>query len=66
MIDIVELMAKGLDGVSHEECLSRGWAVLGVLIGGLTMVRAVGSIKAADLIAISIKKSAINIAGKIK
>jgi len=66
MIDIVELMAKGLDGVSHEECLSRGWAVLGVLIGGLTMVRAVGSIKTADLIAISIKKSAINIAGKIK
>jgi TetR/AcrR family transcriptional repressor of nem operon len=66
MIDIVELMAKGLDGVSHEECLSRGWAVLGVLIGGLTMVRAVGSIKTADLIAISIKNSAINIAGKIK
>ena len=66
MIEIVELMAKGLDGVSHEECLSRGWAVLGVLIGGLTMVRAVGSIKTADLVAISIKNSAINIAGKIK
>ncbi|WP_428356803.1 TetR/AcrR family transcriptional regulator [Methyloprofundus sp.] len=66
MIDIVELMAKGFDGVSHEECLSRGWAVLAVLIGGLTMVRAVGSIKTADLIAISIKNSAINIAGKIK
>ena len=66
MIDIVELMAKGFDGVSHEECLSRGWAVLGILIGGLTMVRAVGSIKTADLVAISIKNSAINIAGKIK
>lgn len=66
MIDIVELMAKGLDGVSHEECLSRGWAVLGVLIGGLTMVRALDSIKTADLVAISIKNSAINIAGKVK
>ena len=66
MIDIVELMAKGLDGISHEECLSRGWAVLGVLIGGLTMVRAVGSIKTADLIATSIKNSAVTTAGKIK
>jgi TetR/AcrR family transcriptional repressor of nem operon len=66
MIDIVELMTKGLDGVSHEECLSRGWAVLGVLIGGLTMVRAVDSINTADLVAISIKNSAINIAGKTK
>jgi TetR/AcrR family transcriptional repressor of nem operon len=66
MIGIVELMAKGLDGVSQEECLSRGWSVLGVLIGGLTMVRAVDSIKTADLVAIAIKNSAINIAGKIK
>jgi TetR/AcrR family transcriptional repressor of nem operon len=66
MIDIVELMARGLDDVSHEECLSRGWAILGVLIGGLTMVRAVGSIKIADLVAISIINSAINIAGKTK
>lgn len=66
MIAIVALMAKGFDGTSHNECLSRGWAVLGVLIGGLTMVRAVDSIKTADLIAISIKNSAIHIAGKIK
>ncbi|MFT5717980.1 MAG: TetR/AcrR family transcriptional repressor of nem operon [Oleiphilaceae bacterium] len=66
MIDIVKLMAMGLDGVSHEECLSRGWAVLGVLIGGLTMVRAVDSIQTADLVAVAIKNSAINIAGKIK
>jgi TetR/AcrR family transcriptional repressor of nem operon len=66
MINIVELMAKGLNGASHEECLSRGWAVLGVLIGGLTIVRAVDSIMTANLVAISIKKSVINMAGEIK
>jgi AcrR family transcriptional regulator len=66
MVAIVELMAKGLDGASRKERLSRAWAVLGTLIGGLTMVRAVASIKTADLIAISIKKSAINIAREIK
>lgn len=66
MTNIVELMAMGLDGVSQEECISKGWAVLGVLIGGLTIVRAVGSIETADLVAIAIKNSAINIAGKIK
>jgi AcrR family transcriptional regulator len=66
MVTIAELMAKGLDGVSRKERLSRAWAALGVLIGGLTMVRAVASIKTADLIAIAIKKSVINIAGEIK
>lgn len=66
MLTIVELMAKGLEGVSRKERLSRAWAALGVLIGGLTMVRAVASKKTADLIAISIKNSAIDIAGEIK
>lgn len=66
MLTIVELMAKGLEGVSRKERLSRTWAALGVLIGGLTMVRAVASKKTADLIAISIKNSAIDIAGEIK
>lgn len=66
MVTIVELMAKGLDGVSRKERLSRAWAALGVLIGGLTMVRAVASIKTADLIAIAIKNSVIDIAGEIK
>lgn len=66
MTNIVELMAIGLDGVSQEECISKGWAVLGVLIGGLTVVRALDSLKTADLVAIAIKNSVINIAGKIK
>jgi AcrR family transcriptional regulator len=66
MVEIIELMAQGLDGDSHDECLSRGWAVLGVLIGGLTIARAVASIKTADKIAISITNAAIIAAGKTK
>lgn len=66
MIEIVELIAQGLDGDSHEECLSKAWAVLGILIGGLTMARAVASIKTADKIATSITNTAINAAGQIK
>jgi TetR/AcrR family transcriptional repressor of nem operon len=66
MVAIVERMAQGLDGDSHDECLSRAWAVLGILIGGLTMARAVASVKTADKIAISITNTAINTAGKTK
>lgn len=66
MIEIVELMAKKMDGVSHEECVSKSWAVLGILIGGLTMVRAVHSNETADRVATAIKNSAINVAGKMK
>jgi len=66
MTDIVELMVKGLDGTSHEECISRAWVVLGILIGGLTMARAVESKETADLVAASIANAAINAAGKVK
>lgn len=66
MSKIVELMAQGLIGNSHQECLSRAWAVLGILIGGLTMARAVASIKTADQIASSITIAAINAAGPTK
>jgi TetR/AcrR family transcriptional repressor of nem operon len=66
MVAIIELMALGLDGDSHEDCLSRAWTVLGILIGGLTMARAVASVKTADKIAISIANAVINIAGEVK
>jgi predicted Rossmann fold nucleotide-binding protein DprA/Smf involved in DNA uptake len=66
MVDIVELMAQGLDGDSHNECVSRGWAVLAILIGGLTISRAVASIKTADQIAIAITNAAIHAAGKTR
>jgi len=66
MLDIVKLMAQGFDGTSHEECISRAWVVLGILIGGLTMARAVGSTETAELVAASIKKAAFSAAGKVK
>jgi AcrR family transcriptional regulator len=66
MNQIVELMAQGLIADSHQECLSKAWAILGILIGGLTMARAVASIKTADQIAISITNAAINTAGQTK
>ena len=66
MLEIVELMAQGLEGNSQEECLSRAWAVLAILIGGLTMARAVAAINTADQIATSIKNAAVNAAGQTK
>ncbi len=66
MLEIVTLMANGLSGDSEEECLSRAWAMLGILIGGLTMARAVTSKELVEKIAISIIKSAISVAGPTK
>lgn len=66
MINIVELMAEGLDGDSYDECVSKAWVVLSILIGGLTMARAVASIDIADKIATSITNAAIDAAGKTK
>jgi TetR/AcrR family transcriptional repressor of nem operon len=66
MKEIVELIAQGLDGDSQEECLSKAWALLGLLIGGLTTARAVASVKTADKIAVSIANAVISIVGNIK
>jgi AcrR family transcriptional regulator len=66
MLEIVELMAQGFDGESHEVCLSTAWTVLSILIGGLTMARAVASIETADKIATAIIDAAINAAGKTR
>ncbi len=66
MIEIVELMAQGFLGDSQAECLSRAWAVIAILIGGLTMARAVASVDIAENIAASITNTAINMAGQTK
>lgn len=66
MIDIVKLIAQGLQGTSLEECISRAWAVLGILIGGLTIARAVESIETTNLVAISITNAAVSAAGETK
>jgi AcrR family transcriptional regulator len=66
MLEIAEHIAHGLSGDSHEECLSKAWSILSILIGGLTLVRAVASSTIAQDIADSIINTAINAAGEIK
>lgn len=63
MVKITELLAKGLAGGSTEDRQSRAWALLGVLIGGLTMARAVKTRKTTEIIAASIQSTAVGIAG---
>lgn len=66
MKKIAGIIASGLDGSSLEDRLTRAWAMLGILIGGLTMARAVKTSKAADEIAASIRTAAMNVAGKAR
>lgn len=66
MSKIIDLAADGLEGGSKEDKRSRAWAMLSILIGGLTMARAVKTKKTTNEIAQSIKASAINAAGKTK
>ena len=65
MLHIISLMAEGLEDGSKSERVSRAWSVLGILIGGLTMARAVNNEKISNQIAKSIGNAAISAAGKI-
>lgn len=65
MKQIVELMAKGLAGGSLKNRRARSWATLGVLIGGLTIARAVDTPKLAEEIASSIRAAAVVAAGEV-
>ncbi|MDH3918722.1 MAG: TetR/AcrR family transcriptional regulator [Rhodospirillales bacterium] len=63
MAKIADLVADGLEGGSRDERRARAWAMLGVLIGGLTIARAVKTRRAAEEIASSIRLAAVNAAG---
>lgn len=60
---IVDLMADGLAGGSKKQRRAHAWAMLAILIGGLTMARAVHSSEAAHEIATAIRLAAVNAAG---
>ncbi len=62
MKKIANLVADGLKGGSRDDRLPRAWAMLGVLIGGLTMARAVKTDKLAEEIASSICAAATSVA----
>ena len=63
MARIAQLIATGLDGGSEEDRLVRAWAVLGTLIGGLTLARAVETQNLAGRIAAALSQTAMIAAG---
>ena len=63
MTVIANLISNGLDSASVEEGRARAWAMLGILIGGLTMARAMQSEVAAEEVAAAIRRAAVNAAG---
>ncbi len=65
MILIANLVACGLAGTS-EECHTRAWALLSLLIGGLSVSRAMKSGIVADEVAEAITIAAIKAAGRTR
>jgi TetR/AcrR family transcriptional repressor of nem operon len=66
MASIAELVAAGLAGKSDEDRRARAWAMLGILIGGVNIARAMKTSNAADEIAESITAAAIKVAGRVR
>jgi AcrR family transcriptional regulator len=64
MTVIADLVARGLAGNSDEERRDRAWSMLGVLIGGINVARAMKSIKASEEVSEAIKNAAIKAAGR--
>lgn len=63
MLVIAELIAHGLAGKTKENRLIRAWSMLGVLIGGINIVRGMLSAEASDAVADAIRQAAIKTAG---
>lgn len=66
MTMIADLVARGLAGSSDEDRRARAWSLLGVLIGGLNVARAMKSTKASEEVAEAIKSAAIKAAGRTR
>jgi TetR/AcrR family transcriptional repressor of nem operon len=66
MARIAELVAAGLAGNSDEDRRARAWSMLGILIGGVNIARAMKTSNAADEIAKSITAAAIKVAGRAR
>ena len=65
MTRIANLVASGLAGTS-DDCHRRAWALLSVLIGGLTVSRAMKSKAVADEVADAITVAAMKAAGRTR
>lgn len=66
MTMIVDLVARGLAGRSVEDRRARSWSMLGVLIGGITVARAMKNTKASEEVAEATKAAAIKAAGRAR
>ena len=66
MTNIAELVADGLAGNSDEDRRARAWAMLGILIGGVNVARAMKTPKVANEVAESIKAAAVKAAGRTR
>jgi TetR/AcrR family transcriptional repressor of nem operon len=66
MSTIAERIAAGLAGNSEEDRRARAWAMLGILIGGLNVARAMKTTKIADEIAAAVKAAAVKVAGRTR
>lgn len=64
MTKIADLIAAGLAGGSAAELHSRAWAMLGVLVGGVSVARAMKTQKVANEVARATVDAAISIAGR--
>jgi len=60
---VVETVAAGLEGGSDAEREARGWALLSLLAGGVTLARAVPDQATAGLIAAAVRNIAVTTAG---
>lgn len=65
MKKIAGLIADGLTGGDAEQRLCRAWAMLGVLIGGLTLARSMKTTRQVEQIASSIRQAAVNAAAPL-
>lgn len=63
MCQIAELMVRGLAG---DDAGQRAWGVLGILTGGLNMVRAMATTQSADDVTAAIRRAAMGAAGPVK
>jgi TetR/AcrR family transcriptional regulator, transcriptional repressor for nem operon len=60
---IVDIIARGLEAESHAAARARAWAMLGILIGGLNLARAMRSSAGVDELVKPIMAAALAAAG---
>jgi len=66
MCRIADLVSRGLAGGTDEDRHARAWAMLGVLIGGINIARAMNSKKVSESVALAVTDAAIKAAGRTR